>query len=97
MLLATGGWPLKFDLYLLKFNKGSDVPPHIDKVEDGEHFRLNLILWAARKGGNFFCEHTVFESKRIKLFRPDLYTHSVTEIKHGVRIVLSLGWIRSSS
>jgi len=65
-------WPIKFDCYLLRFDKGHEIPPHIDEVTRGRHFRLNLVLKHAHSGGEFFCEQTIFESRSIKLFRPAL-------------------------
>ncbi len=88
-------WPLRFDCYLLRFSKGNEIPPHIDEVEQGRHFRLNLILKHARTGGEFFCEQTIFESRSIKLFRPDINKHSVSKILEGKRYVLSVGWALS--
>mgnify|MGYP006215892695 CR=1 FL=1 len=35
MLLAGATWPIKFDLYLLKFPEGCEVPPHTDDVING--------------------------------------------------------------
>ncbi|WP_341501277.1 hypothetical protein [Gallaecimonas sp. GXIMD4217] len=32
LLLLTGTWPLPFDCYLLRFNEGSAIPPHVDRV-----------------------------------------------------------------
>ena len=84
-------WPLKFDCYLLRFSEGNEIPPHIDEVKQGRHFRLNLILKHARSGGEFFCEQTIFESRSIKLFRPDINKHSVSKVLLGKRYVLSVG------
>ncbi len=93
LYLGGLGWPVKFDSYLLRFNVGSSVPKHIDPVKKGRHFRLNIVLMNAKSGGEFFCDSPLFESKRIKLFRPDIAEHSVSEIRAGVRLVFSLGWI----
>ncbi|WP_247682636.1 hypothetical protein [Pseudoalteromonas sp. MMG013] len=43
MLLCGAYWPIKFDVYLLKFPKGSVIPPHTDKVEKGKHYRLGAV------------------------------------------------------
>lgn len=75
MLLCCALWPVKFDLYLLKFPYGSEIAPHTDKVESGKHFRLNIILKNADEGGEFICHNPIFETNRIKLFRPDTCEH----------------------
>jgi len=93
MRLLALHWPLKLDCYLLKFDEGHEVPSHIDEVSQGRHFRFNLILKHAESGGEFCCEKTLFESRSIKLFRPDINQHSVSKILKGKRYVLSVGWL----
>ncbi len=93
MLLLGAIWPIRFDFYLLRFKKGQYIPAHIDAVESGKHYRLNVIIKTALEGGDFVCENPIYTSKRINLFRSDLSEHSVTEIIIGSRYVLSLGWI----
>ena len=95
MLLCGAYWPIKFDTYLIKFPVGSEIKPHTDKVNSGKHFRLNIVLKRAQLGGEFICENTLFQSKRIKLFRPDITKHAVTKIEKGNRYILSIGWIKS--
>lgn len=94
MPLAYSKW-LKFDFYLIKFPEGSEIKPHVDKVESGKHFRLNIVIKKAKIGGIFNCDKTIINTPRIKLFRPDKYTHSVSKIEQGNRYILSLGWIRN--
>lgn len=94
MRLATMTWPIAFDLYLLRFNQGSEIPLHTDEVSKGQHHRINIILKNADIGGDFVCKKTIFESSRIKYFRPDISAHQVTKIIKGKRIVLSIGWLR---
>jgi hypothetical protein len=96
LLLAGLPWPLPCDCYLLHFPEGSEVPPHVDRLAHGRHYRLNIILRAADRGGEFVCARSLHASQRIKLFRPDLETHSVTRIERGSRWVLSIGWVRGS-
>jgi len=95
MLLAALIWPFKFDMYLLRFPTGSEIAPHTDKVLSGRHFRLNIVIIEAHEGGDFCCSATIFETRRIKLFRPDLYEHAVTRIDSGCRYVFSIGWVSS--
>ena len=86
----------KFDVYLLKFPVGSKIAPHIDTVDDGNHYRLNIILKKAKAGGEFICKNPIFETNRIKLFRPDISEHQVTSIIKGTRYLLSIGWLCSA-
>jgi hypothetical protein len=93
MLLAAGTRPMPFDMYLLRFPEGSSVPEHNDQAPSGRHFRLNIVLVEAESGGVFRCSHALFETRRVKLFRPDTARHSVSEIESGTRLVLSIGWV----
>jgi hypothetical protein len=88
-------WPIKFDMYLLKFPEGSEIAPHVDKVSNGRHFRLNIVLNHAVEGGEFACDSPMFETNRIKLFRPDICQHSVTRVEQGSRYLLSIGWVKN--
>lgn len=96
MLLATAKWPIPFDLYLLRYGEGAFVSPHIDPVPGHRHFRLNIFLKNAKFGGRFDLGvgKAIWSHPRAQLFRPDIYTHSVTKVLKGTRYVLSLGWLR---
>lgn len=94
MLLATGRWPLPFDGYLIRYPEGSAIPPHTDPVKQGRHYRLNIVLKASPRGGEFVCRQAIFSTRRIKLFRPDACEHSVTRVEGGSRYLLSIGWVR---
>jgi hypothetical protein len=95
MLLLTARWPLAFDSYLIRYPEGSEIPPHIDPVTAGRHYRLNVILKTPQRGGEFVCATPIFATRRIKLFRPDTCEHSVTHVEGGSRYVLSIGWVRT--
>lgn len=95
MLLCGALWPIKFDIYWLKFPEGSEIIAHTDKVATGKHYRLNIVLKNAIKGGEFICENPIFATKRIKFFRPDISQHQVSKIVKGNRYLLSIGWIIS--
>ena len=95
MLLLTGRWPLPFDSYLIRYPEGSAIPPHTDPVRDGRHYRLNVVLKRSPRGGEFVCATPIFETDRIKLFRPNACEHSVTRVEGGSRYVWSLGWVRA--
>lgn len=96
MLLLQLPWPVPCDMYLLRFPEGSDVPAHTDPVREGQHYRLNIILRRARKGGEFICADAIYNSERIKYFRPDQAEHAVSRIVRGTRLVLSFGWVRQA-
>ena len=96
MLLLVNPFIVPFDCYLLRFRQGSGIPEHSDPVDGKRHYRLNIVLWQAELGGEFLCDEPIYESRRIKLFRPDRSRHSVTTVERGVRYVLSIGWVRSS-
>ena len=93
MLLLTAPWPIPFDCYLLRYRAGSEVPPHRDRVTSGRHYRLNVILRSAGEGGAFLSSQTIFATKRIKFFRPDLCEHSVTRVSGATRYVFSVGFV----
>lgn len=87
----------RFDFYLLRYRSGVGIPDHRDPAPGFRHFRLNWIIWAGSEGGEFVSESCLFSSRRIKLFRPDLSTHSVSPVLSGIRLVLSLGWLLKES
>lgn len=61
-----------FDLHLIKYNDGNHIPPHVDAVDENNHYRCNFILKNAKSGGEFHCEkYTKFW--RFIFFRPDLH------------------------
>jgi hypothetical protein len=95
MLIGGGLWPNPFDIYILRFRQGQEIPPHIDPTLKGEHYRLNLILKSAKEGGEFICKSPIYESKRIKYFRSDISEHSVSKVIKGSRYVLSIGWVKN--
>lgn len=94
MLLLQSMWPLPFDVYVLRFRAGSEIPPHTDPVATGRHYRCNIVLKRAQEGGEFVCAAPIFASRRIKFFRPDACEHSVTRVLKGTRYVFSIGWVR---
>jgi len=97
MLLAgSKRFLLPFDLYLLRFTKGAEVPLHKDPIKKGQHHRLNVVLKKATKGGEFVCTEVIWQSERIKYFRSDIAEHAVTRVEKGTRYVLSLGWVRQA-
>ena len=80
--------------YLIKFPQESEIKPHTDRVKAGKHFRLNIVLKPAKKGGEFICKDSIINTRRVKLFRPDINEHRVMKIEIGCRYILSIGWIK---
>ncbi len=75
---------------LVTYREGHSVPAHIDNVETGQYYKLNVVIVKPKEGGVFQTDGLIFSvMNRIFLFRPDLYSHSVTQIQHGKRVVLS--------
>lgn len=94
MLLLQSLLPLPFDCYIIRYRPGAYIPPHIDKVDSGKHYRLNIVVKKSIEGGDFVCKNPIINTPRIKLFRPDMCEHSVTKVIKGNRYLLSIGWIR---
>lgn len=86
-------FPLPFDIYLIRYPVGSYIGPHTDPVTGRKHYRCNIVLKASAAGGVFNCASPIFESERIKIFRPDKSEHSVTPVLGSPRYVLSIGWL----
>jgi len=55
----------------------------------------NLLRWQKGRQGNGYDKLLIFasplETRRIKLFRPDLSAHSVTKVEGATRYVLCPG------
>ena len=77
------------DVHILRYQTGDHIPPHVDTVTDKRHYRMNIELKKA-DAGEFKCDECIFETSRIKIFRPDISEHEVTEIT-GTRYVFSVG------
>ena len=86
---------LKRDAYLIQYPIGSEARPHKDPspIEGLGHFRTNVVLIPATKGGKFVIAGKA-RYERVQRFRADQYKHRVTEVKEGTRYVLSFGRLR---
>lgn len=86
---------LKRDAYLLQYPVGSEVKPHKDPspVQGLRHFRTNVVLIPAKKGGKFVIAGKA-RYEKVQKFEASKYKHRVTEIKEGTRYVLSFGKLR---
>lgn len=90
-------FPLPFDVYLLKFPTGGDIREHTDPVSvDKRHYRVNVVLKPAKRGGEFRV-HTqqdlYYKIGPFEFFRPDLCVHSMTPVVAGTKYYLSIGWL----
>jgi len=101
MLLGESRIPLPFDIYLLKFPKGSEIVEHTDPIKEGKrHYRFNIVLKKAKEGGIFRIDSAISKRRvflntpRLHFFRPDVDKHHVTKVESGTRYVLSIGWLR---
>jgi hypothetical protein len=81
---------LGFDLYLLWYPEGSEIPEHADNVKGFRHYRINVVLKKCVSGGIFKTDFPILNWKRLKIFRSDR-PHSVTRITRGTRLLLSFG------
>lgn len=85
---------LNFDCHLIRYPVGASIPAHVDPVSRGDHYRLNIEIWRPKAGGELICSQSIWRRGRINLFRPDKAIHAVTEVKEGIRYVLSIGWVK---
>ena len=97
LLLFINPFVIPFNCWLLRFPEGSHLPPHRDTLRSGRHFRLNIIVKRSPSGGEFVCADPIFQTRRLKFFRSDTSTHSVTRVVGGSRYVISIGWILPKS
>lgn len=82
-----------FDAHLIYYPTGSHIPPHVDQVPSGKHYRVNIVLRPAKEGGEFVCNEVFINWSWLKFFRPDLHEHSVSVINKGTRLIFSFGWV----
>jgi hypothetical protein len=79
-----------FDMHLLRIPTGIHVQPHCDIVEYGRHYRLNISLKLPIYGGVVLGK-SIFKTKRIMFFRPDINIHSMSTVEIGECLILSIG------
>lgn len=102
LLIAQSKW-LKFDLYLLRFPVGSQVPLHRDPSLPGfEHHRVNITINKPCIGTGEVFVAGPFKSwmnGRIMKFRPDLYFHHMSKVDFiwsRSMYMISFGWLTKS-
>jgi hypothetical protein len=80
----------RFDVYIIKFPRGSYMDPHKDPAPEGfRHFRFNCVLKQPKYGYGYVEGDGYFS---FRLFRPDVKKHWVSPVS-GSRYVLSIGWL----
>ncbi|MFP3978597.1 2OG-Fe(II) oxygenase [Marinobacter sp. KMM 10035] len=81
----------RLSVNLVTYPKGHRVRRHNDPVADGSYYKLNFVVIKPAEGGVFETDRAIFSLfNRVVLFRPDLYDHSVSTIKRGKRVLLSI-------
>src|SRR5262249_30967327 len=87
--------PSLWDCWLLRYEVGAYVPPHVDPpLDEGrQHVRLNLLVARAARGGELRLDglEVSLEQGDAVVFRPDLCTHEVSRVDAGARLVWSVG------
>lgn len=86
----------RFDCYILKYPKGSEIHSHIDPVTNSEHHRWNYSF-GSYIGGRFYLMAPLgrhYIDKNPYKFRPDEEYHGVSKVLWGTRYVLSIGWTK---
>lgn len=79
-----------FSINLVTYPINHSVMNHVDNVQTGRYYKLNIILVQPKVGGVFKCQKCIINLfNRVYLFRPDKYEHSVTKIESGKRVLLS--------
>lgn len=85
-------WKMGFDAYILSYKPNQILPTHMDPVEGGSHYRLN-IGWGKSK---LLVKSKIWDVNwgklSIILFRPDLYSHSLVINKPTRK--LSFGFVK---
>lgn len=92
--LGRAQW-VAFDAYLLRYDVGAFIPPHVDPpLADGNrHLRLNAIVLVPERGGELRLdgERVELAAGDAVVFRPDLREHAVSVVEGSPRLVLSVG------
>lgn len=80
-----------FDAYILKYKANTTLPWHKDEIKNAKHYRINIKLY----GRSYFLMQDIKRKKshdRFILFRPDLYSHSLSVINPTIK--LSFGFAK---
>lgn len=84
-----------FDAWLLRYDVGAFIPPHVDPplAHGNRHLRLNAIAVRPQRGGELQLdgEHVSLDAGDAVVFRPDRSAHAVSIVEGSPRLVLSVG------
>lgn len=92
-------WKWGFDAYILKYPPHASLTPHVDGVENGEHWRMNITLkgracFSVLKGrGINSYGRWITTQQRVNIFRPDKELHTLL-VDNNTCIKLSLGYVK---
>lgn len=96
--LAALGPPVGelWDVYLIRYDDGAHIPPHVDPAEPGKrHRRINAVLTAAARGGELVIDGAPIAlavGDAVRFFS-DREIHAVSRVE-GTRLLFSVGaWI----
>lgn len=81
-----------FDAYILKYEKGTLLEYHTDKIHNANHWRLNIHILG---DASFFISKPSgvdLYNNCLCLFRPDIYAHSLKVRKKTIK--LSFGFVK---
>jgi len=92
LALLVSRFPIPWDIHLIHMPEGSFIAPHKDPFIGCKMYRVNVVLRASKKGGEFICARPTLNFSRLKFFRPDIQEHGVSKIESGSRLVFSFGW-----
>tara|TARA_R110000772_G_scaffold54130_1_gene123579 strand:- start:81280 stop:81633 length:354 start_codon:yes stop_codon:yes gene_type:complete len=83
-------WKYGLDCYLLRYQPSTILPTHTDKVNSGEHHRLNINL---KGNSEFMINGEITDTtNKICLFRPDIEPHSL--LIHSKTYKISFGYVK---
>jgi len=72
------------------------VHTHLDVVEEGDHYRFNLVIQKPEKGGTpvYAGEELEWGNSDLLCYRPDKNPHSSKVVEGKLdRIIMSCGWV----
>lgn len=90
LIRYIGVLPIAFDLVILRYLPGSELPMHKDEVPGLNCYRFNFS-YNSGTGGELICDNTILRTKFLNIFRPDLNSHGVRKVENGTRWVFTIG------
>ncbi len=84
---------MSMDCYLLRYRTGTKICVQWDKAIGYAHYRFNITLKNAKRGGLMRFEKTIFKLGPFHLFRPDERMFLISPVHEGTKYILSFGWL----